>query len=70
MRAQAETSFRRCYECAYRLQKPCFDCEDSKACRYGHDVWKREKERREKIRAIREAIYGECKTARDRKRVL
>lgn len=70
MRAQAETSFRRCYECAYRLQKPCFDCADSKACRYGHDVWKRENERREKIKAIKEAVYGECETARDRKRVL
>lgn len=70
MRPQAATSFKRCYECAYRLKKPCFDCVDSKACRYGHAVWKSEKERREKIRAIREAVYGECETARDRKRVL
>lgn len=51
-----ETSYRRCYACAYRLKPSCFNCANGDACRKGHDMWLREKERREKIRAIKEAV--------------
>lgn len=60
-----ETSYRRCYVCAYRLKPSCFSCENGDACRRGHDMWLREKEKMDKLMAIREAIYGKQQTERN-----
>ena len=60
-----ETSYSRCYECAYRLKPPCFSCENGDACRRGHDMWQREKEKLDKLKTIREAVYGKQQTERN-----
>ena len=60
-----ETSYRRCYACAHRLKPPCFNCEDGTACKRGHYMWLREKEKLDKRMAIREAIYGKQQTERN-----
>ena len=65
MGRHSETSYRRCYACAYRLKPSCFNCVNGDACRKGHDMWQREKEKMDKLMAIREAIYGQRQTERN-----
>ena len=65
MGRHSETSYRRCYACADRLKPSCFNCVNGDACRKGHDMWQREKEKMDKLMAIREAIYGQRQTERN-----